>query len=93
MRHERPISPHNIAYEIDAGHLDSTACDCPLCQPHGKLVAFLSRDHLTLNDRDGKPSHRFNRQRLSHRFCSVEQGQNAYPGINPGDARLKVSQT
>ena len=93
MRHDGPFSPHTIAYEIDAGHLDGAACDCPLCRPHGSLFAFLSRDHLTLNGRDGRPSNRFNRQRLSHRFCSIEQGQNASTGINPGDARLKVSQS
>lgn len=83
MRHERPISGHNIAYEIDAGYLDGAACDCPLCRPHGNLVAFLSRDQLTLTN--GHPAHRFNRLRLSHRFCSVEQAPEI-PALRPNPA-------
>ncbi len=72
MRHERPLSGHNIAYEIDAAFLDGAACDCPICRPHGNLVAFLSRDPLKVKSGDGHPSHRFNRLRLSHRFCSTD---------------------
>ena len=89
MRHERP-SGHNIAYEIDAAYLDGAACDCPMCRPHGNLVAFLSRDHLKLKDGDGHPSHRFNRQRLSHRFCSIELGQVSHGGTRLIDTGLKV---
>ena len=89
MRHERP-SGHNIAYEIDAAYLDGATCDCPMCRPHGNLVAFLSRDHLKLKDGDGHPSHRFNRLRLSHRFCATEPAEISHIGANPAGTGFKV---
>ena len=73
MRHISP-SAHNIAYEIDADFLDGPGCDCPLCHPHASLVAFASRDAVTLNDAT-PPAHRFTHQRLSHRFCSTPPRQ------------------
>lgn len=86
MRHERPFSGHNIAYEIDADYLDGAACDCPMCRPHGSLVAFLSRDHLTLTD--SHRSHRFNRLRLSHRFCATEPAKISHIGGSPAGTGL-----
>ena len=74
MRHERPADAHNIAYEIDTDYLDGPACHCPMCRPHGNLVAFVSRDDLTLaRTATHTPAHRFNRQRLTHTFCSTPE--------------------
>ncbi len=73
MRHISP-SAHNVAYEIDADFLDGPGCECPLCRPHGGLIAFASRDALAINDAT-TPAHRFTRQRLSHRFCSTPARQ------------------
>ena len=73
MRHVSPET-HNIAYEIDADFLDGPGCDCPLCRPHGGLLAFASRDALA-GKGGAHSAQRFNHQRLSHRFCSTPARQ------------------
>ena len=70
MRHEQFYHGNNIAFEIDADFIDGAECTCALCRPHSSLVAFASRDGLTV-DAPGVHAPHFNRQRLTHSFSHV----------------------
>ena len=75
MRHISPFPGHNTAFEVDTDYLEGNGCACLLCRPHGSLLSFMSRDQLALTG--GRPSHRFNRQRLNHQFTAVMEADTA----------------
>ena len=66
-----PLPDHSTAFEVDTDDIEGAECACILCRPHGALLAFVSRDNLGLSG--GRPAHRFNRQRLNHRFTAVTE--------------------
>ncbi len=69
MRHEQIYHGNSIAFEIDADYIDGPDCSCALCRPHSALLAFASRDGLTLEQPlNTPPHHHFNRPRLTHTF-------------------------
>lgn len=70
MRHEHFYHGNSIAFEIDADFIDDAECTCALCRPHSSLLAFASRDGLTV-DAPGIHTPHFNRQRLTHSFSHV----------------------
>lgn len=61
-----------VAFEIDGTIDGALACNCSICRRKGSLLWFVPRGALKLLTPEANAaSYRFNKHKISHRFCPV----------------------
>lgn len=61
-----------VKFEVEGEIGEGLACNCSICQRKGSLLWFVPRGALKLlTPENNAATYRFNKEKISHRFCPV----------------------
>ena len=82
-----------MAVEVDGAiPAEAIACNCSHCRRKGFLLTFVPKDQArVLRGEDALTEHRFNKNAIAHRFCSLCGTQAFAEGAGPDGPTVMIN--